>query len=212
MVSTGEILGIEDCLYGTRLRLTTLKCVSQIGELFEISYDDLIAGIKLVESSCIFLGEFVIGREKAREKLIKIGKIRHHMSESLEKKNEHGKPKFLLKQSMSNDNLTAMKKIDSILDSHNITKNNSNNISNGLANSQRSLNNLRKLKMFNFPELSSNQTSNLGPYTNNSRIAEPLKVNNARLNMLGRLRYGYPSLGEIDSKIQSTRSKIKFAF
>ena len=84
MSSEGELLGAEDCLNDLRLRTTTLKCISQTGELLEINYSDFMNNIKLVESSMLFLENFVKDREEDRKHQISYGKYRHYMAESIE--------------------------------------------------------------------------------------------------------------------------------
>lgn len=83
MASIGEILGVEDCVAGMRPRVGTLKCISQHGELLEIFYSHLITNLRLIESSCIFLQNFVRNREIKRKEIITYARIRHYMAESM---------------------------------------------------------------------------------------------------------------------------------
>ena len=178
LASTCELLGIEDCIIGTRMRTTSLRCNSQSGELLEILYTDLINCVKKVESSCIFLENFVVTRDKEREELIRYGKVRHCLAESMEiRTSRETNPSKLY--NYRNDAKFNLIKIGT-------TKNNIPGYSPSTTTNISSLNNIRTMAMLEFNELKENQRSGKGPYKNTFRFIEPIKIKDLCKNTIRR--------------------------
>ena len=78
-----------------RPRPTTMKCISQKGELLEIAYKKLMDSVKLDEGSCQFLERFVNNKDRIRVNETEAATERHCLSENIDtKSSEHAQYRF----------------------------------------------------------------------------------------------------------------------